>query len=73
MPREGDRIVLRGDLSDRSIFAWHLRDDVVNAAVLMGRPPEESELVEKIIRARLNVAGRIAHLRDPRKPLEDLL
>lgn len=73
MPREGDRIVLRGDLTDRSIFAWHLRDDVVNAAVLMGRPPEESELVEKIIRARLNVAGRIAHLRDPRKPLEDLL
>ncbi len=73
MPREGDRIVLRGEVSDRSIFAWHLRDDVVNAAVMMNRPPEEAEAVEKIIRARLNVAGRIAHLKDPRRPLEELL
>jgi len=73
MPAEGDRIVLRGELSDRSLFAWHLRDGVVNAAILMGRPQEESEMVERIIRARVNVSGRIALLRDPRRPLGDLL
>lgn len=72
MPREGDQIIQRGEISDRSVFQWYVRDGVINGALLMGRPEGESQEVERIIRARLRVPGSEQYLKSLRHPLEEL-
>ncbi len=64
-PEEGQEWIERGDLDAGSFALFYLRDDVPRALFSIGRPADETRLVEGWIRHRVNVATIKDRLRDP--------
>lgn len=67
---EGREWIARGDLDAGSFALFYLRDDVPRALFSIGRPADETRLVEGWIRHRVNVGTVREWLRDPSFALE---
>ena len=55
----------RGSLESGSFASFYLRNDVPRALFSLGRPSEETKIVEQLIRNRTNIRDQKAHLADP--------
>lgn len=55
----------RGSLEERSFAAFYLRDDVPRALFSLGRPTQETRLVESLIKYHVNLRASKSTLSDP--------
>ncbi|MEI7785113.1 MAG: FAD-dependent oxidoreductase [Betaproteobacteria bacterium] len=55
----------RGSLEQGSYAAFYLRHDVPCALFTLGRPSQETRLIETLIKHRVNLGSSKAHLADP--------
>ncbi len=67
----GQRIT-RGDLAERSFAELYLEDGVIVGLFSTGRPPEETQLLKRLIRDRMPVRGAERQLADPGAALDSL-
>lgn len=68
-----DQVINRGEISKESIVSWYIKDGVISGAFLMGRQPEDSDVVRRLIENRTSINGKDSLLRYPNRPLGDLL
>ena len=61
----GDEKVERGSLQAGSFAAFYLRDDVPRALFSLGRPTDETKVVELLIKHRVNLKSSKPSLSDP--------
>jgi NTE family protein len=64
-PAETKERIGRGAIETRSFALFYLKDDVPRALFSMGRPADETRLVEGLIRYRVNVRAIKNRLSDP--------
>ena len=55
----------RGSLESGSFASFYLRNDVPRALFSLGRPSDETKIVEQLIRNRTNIRDQKANLADP--------
>ena len=64
-PEEGDELICRGALEDKSLALFYLKEGVARALFSVGRPVEETRDVEGLIRYRVNLQNVKDQLQDP--------
>lgn len=64
-PAETEERIGRGTIESRSFALFYLKDDVPRALFSIGRPADETRLVEGLIRYRVNVRAIKSRLSDP--------
>lgn len=69
---DADHRIKRGNLKDHSFAEFYLQGDRIIGLFSTGRPPEETQLVETLIRDRTPVSGAHARLADAADDLKDL-
>ena len=62
----------RGSLQERSFAAFYLRDDVPRALFSLGRPTQETRLVESLIKYHVNLRTSKTSLSDPLATLKKI-
>lgn len=72
-PAGCDTRVLRGSLDEASAALFYLREGTVRALYSVGRPGDETQTAELLIRYRTPLADPVAQLADESRPLDDLM
>ncbi len=62
----------RGSLESGSFASFYLHNDVPRALFSLGRPTDETKIVEQLIRNRINVAAQKSSLADPAYKLSSI-
>ncbi len=62
----------RGSLAQGSYAAFYLQNDVPCALFTLGRPSQETRVVETLIKHRVNLRGSKEHLSDPHFSLQEI-
>ncbi|MBV6271885.1 FAD-dependent oxidoreductase [Alcaligenaceae bacterium CGII-47] len=67
-----DRQIQRGSLKDKSYAEFYIRDDRIIGFFSTGRPPEETRVVETLIRDRTDIQTAGEQLANPDADIQDL-
>jgi NADPH-dependent 2,4-dienoyl-CoA reductase/sulfur reductase-like enzyme len=70
IPEIADQRVERGSLEQRSFAEFYLKDDIPRALFSLGRPAEETNATQALIRYRVNLHKTKAQLPDPEFSIE---
>lgn len=67
-----DTRITRGDLDRKSFAEFYIHANRITGLFTTGRPPEETRVVETLIRERVNIHTSIAQLSDPTAKIDSL-